>query len=162
VLKRRYPNVDVRPEALSDTVGLAEFTFVANVPALSGLSATLEPRREMRDVRTVQVPVATLDGSLPPGYRPALVKIDVEGAEWGVLRGAQATLSKHRPLVAFEHQHGAAKSDAEKRAGSQRIYEFFEQLGMRLFDMDGEEYPHADDFLRVTCGGARWNFVARC
>jgi FkbM family methyltransferase len=37
---------------------------------------------------------------------PTLVKIDVEGAELGALRGMQDTLRRHRPIVVFEVDDG--------------------------------------------------------
>jgi FkbM family methyltransferase len=50
------------------------------------------------------VEVVTLDGliessRIPP---PALVKIDVEGDELAILRGARHTLGQHRPLLLIE------------------------------------------------------------
>ena len=52
----------------------------------------------------------TLDAYVPAllGRRLPL-KIDVEGAELAVLRGAAATLSQLRPLVIFESQPGSAR-----------------------------------------------------
>lgn len=52
---------------------------------------------EYRSVRKAQV---TLDGYCErAGLTPEVIKIDVEGAELGVLRGARATLASCRPLV---------------------------------------------------------------
>lgn len=55
-------------------------------------------------IASMTVPLRTLDEELielqlPP---PAYVKIDAEGAEEAILRGAQKTLHKHRPFVVCE------------------------------------------------------------
>jgi len=52
---------------------------------------------------TEPVTVRRLDGlGLPP---PQLIKLDVEGHEAAVLRGAAALLGRHRPLIVFESWH---------------------------------------------------------
>ena len=48
-----------------------------------------------------KVPVARLDGLGLPD--PDLIKLDVEGHEPQVLRGAEATLARAKPLIAFEN-----------------------------------------------------------
>ena len=46
------------------------------------------------------VPVTTLDEEIAAiGLAPSLVKIDVEGAEWEVLKGAEFTLRRDRPRL---------------------------------------------------------------
>ncbi len=48
----------------------------------------------------IQVPMTTLDAEVASlGLRPAVVKIDVEGAELDVLRGAERLLSEARPVL---------------------------------------------------------------
>ncbi len=54
---------------------------------------------------------------------PFLVKIDVEGAEAGILRGAQETLSAHRPIFLCEILNDQAGSDVE--AALPRFYHFY-------------------------------------
>jgi hypothetical protein len=49
-----------------------------------------------------------LDRSLPAGYVPAVIIIDVEGAEQQVVEGALETIRRHQPIVVFEHGLGAA------------------------------------------------------
>lgn len=49
------------------------------------------------------VPVETLDSF---HLQPGLIKIDAEGYEVRVLRGAKATIAKHRPVIIAEVNHG--------------------------------------------------------
>jgi len=53
-------------------------------------------------VATVSVPLVTLDEYFDPGDNIALLKIDVEGAELGVFKGAERILRQHAPLLVFE------------------------------------------------------------
>ncbi len=78
--------------------------------------------------------VSTLDAELA-GRRPALVKIDVEGAELDVLRGGRALLADARPLVVFEHVASAARLYG---ASSGEIWELLGSLGYRVFAATGE------------------------
>jgi FkbM family methyltransferase len=50
----------------------------------------------------LSVPTVTLDDYFTNGERVALLKIDVEGAELAVLRGAERILRSNAPLLVFE------------------------------------------------------------
>ena len=66
--------------------------------------------KERADADVVQVDCIPLDAAkLPPG-RVSAIKIDVEGAELPVLRGADKLIRQHRPLVIAE-----ALTDARRR-----------------------------------------------
>ena len=70
--------------------------------------------------RAVRVPCVTLDGFLAEhaDLRPALVKIDVEGHETGVMDGMVATLGSQRPALIVECHAAAAGIVARlERAG---------------------------------------------
>ena len=79
---------------------------------------------------TVEVKVVALDelverGDLRP---PALVKIDVEGAELSVIEGMRRTLERHRPAVVCElHDTGAEVAAA------------FAELGYEVTNLEGKE-----------------------
>jgi FkbM family methyltransferase len=62
------------------------------------------------DLRRISVPVQSLDGYLQKSnLHPKVVKIDVEGAELAVLRGARKMLRETRPVVLVEiHDLGPA------------------------------------------------------
>lgn len=65
-----------------------------------------------------RVPCISIDRrALSPG--PALIKIDVEGMESEVIRGASGTISEHRPVLYVENNGGdsAALWDALKHIG---------------------------------------------
>ncbi len=150
-LVERFPGVDVRNVAISDTAG--EATFYRD--KASDSRSSLRPGR---GCEPFTVRLATLDRDLPEGYRPDFVKIDVEGAELAVLRGGAETLARHRPYIAIEHGSSAAAFGTTHRM----IHDFLAgELGMRIFDMDGDGPFDADEFdLVADPPGDRWNFIA--
>ena len=105
-LRREFPAVEIRNVALSRTSAESPFIFVASDPGYSGLRERTYPRPEQ--LETIQVTTERLDDSLDPGYVPAFIKVDVEGAEKWVFEGALETISRHKPIVFFEHGRGAA------------------------------------------------------
>ncbi len=57
---------------------------------------------EAESFTTLSVPLVSLDEYFAADERIALLKIDVEGAELGVFRGAERILRQHGPLLMFE------------------------------------------------------------
>jgi len=88
--------------ALSDVAGEAAF-FVSRSSFLSSFDE--KHARTEGDAIRIKVPLRTLDSYLPAlvdAAREIVVKIDVEGHEMAVLRGAVKTLKKYRPPVMLE------------------------------------------------------------
>jgi len=98
----------IYPFALSDHNGTTAFQHVRNAPAYSGIRkrdyATSHP-----DIEEITVEMRTLDSVIPPDQTVRLIKIDVEGAEFLVMKGALQTLRKHQPVVIFECGLGASE-----------------------------------------------------
>jgi FkbM family methyltransferase len=96
----RLANVLVERVAASDWDGEAEL-HVANDPAFHSTVAVHEGREVGRSLR---VPVTRLDTMWMRLGRPAVsaIKIDVEGAELAVLRGAETLLRETRPALLLE------------------------------------------------------------
>jgi hypothetical protein len=110
------------------------------------------------DIETISVLVEDLDSSLPPDYVPALIKIDVEGAEQQVIEGGIRTISTHRPIVVFEHGSGAAPAYGTK---PQDIFNLLViEAGLRIFDLDRHGPFDEGSFAQAFEAGNRWNFVA--
>jgi FkbM family methyltransferase len=122
-LRDQFPNVDVRQVALLDHNGEVAFNYIKNSPGMSGVNVP----PEAIEVESLKVPAQRLDDALPEDFAPSLVKIDVEGAELQLLRGARDTLAR-RPIVALEHYPGADSGD---------VFDCLSSAGLRVFDMDG-------------------------
>ena len=73
------------------------------VPAGHSPGASLTHRAaEAKSFTTLSVPVVALDDYFDANEPVALLKIDVEGAELGVFKGAERILRQHAPLLVFE------------------------------------------------------------
>jgi FkbM family methyltransferase len=85
------------------------------------------------------VPFTTIDELCASrGLEPSLVKIDVEGAEAEVVRGARATLRAHRPAICLELHFDELERRRES-AGS--VLEELASLGYRFESTRGDALP---------------------
>lgn len=115
--------------ALSDSVGTTTFNYVKNAPAYSGIKQR-KYLVEKPDIELLEVKLDKLDNIIPVDERVDFIKIDVEGAEYSVLKGATETISRNKPVVLFEFGKGASDyydTDAND------IYNFFDEKGMSIF-----------------------------
>lgn len=95
-----YPWACILQAAVGDQPGESVF-FRSNDPQESGWGTILSCEEERE---RISVPAVTLDGVLTNRklQRLDLIKLDVEGAEYRVLRGAERTIAAFRPLLYFE------------------------------------------------------------
>ncbi|GAA2848181.1 hypothetical protein GCM10010517_05380 [Streptosporangium fragile] len=101
-LRAGFPQVTVWEAAASDTTGRAGFVHVVSNPAYSGLHER-PYHREDEVLASIEVMTVRLDDVVPPDVSLDFVKIDVEGGEVLVLRGARELLRRSRPVIVFEH-----------------------------------------------------------
>jgi FkbM family methyltransferase len=155
-LREAFPTVEVRQAALYDEAGESEFTFVPDDTGYSGLRERAYPSQYRTE--KIRVPLERLDDVLPRDYVPDLIKIDVEGAELQVFRGGMETITRHRPVIVFEHGPGASD-----RYGTtpETVYELLVgEAGYRIFDLDATGPLGVGAFSEAFHSGARWNYVA--
>jgi FkbM family methyltransferase len=87
------------------------------------------------DPTAIEIPLRTLDGLCADlGFRPDVVKIDVEGYELAALRGARGILEANRPLV-FLEIHPARI--VELGGSIRELSDILSAFGYGIFDLDG-------------------------
>jgi FkbM family methyltransferase len=115
--------VELLCAAVADRSGLARLEIAARGRAANTLAGF--GSSQMGGVREeLLVPTVTLDELLGATFAPDLVKVDVEGAELLVLRGAARLLAEVRPALLLE----VAESNAEA------VRELLGAARYRLFD----------------------------
>lgn len=130
VLKRKaaaFPHVTAIHAAASDHDGQMRFALDSDNSTRHSLFPDNVGRRwRSRSVRTV-----ALARVLPKGLsRLDLIKIDVQGAEPQVLRGAWPRIRKHHPLIAFELWPKGWRSGGHDPAA---VLDDLTQLGYSLY-----------------------------
>jgi FkbM family methyltransferase len=96
-LRRKFPEVDLLETALSDRADTVTFYVNRLASGFSGLA----PHGD-GEFDEIRVSTARLDDLLTADRRFDFVKIDVEGAELMVLRGAAKLLARDEPVILFE------------------------------------------------------------
>jgi FkbM family methyltransferase len=133
-VRRAFPGVDCRRLALGARREATQFCHFRKLDGWSGLRRSHEISDERGDPEFIDVQVSTLDEELAE-IDPAVLKIDVEGAELEVLEGARALLARARPLVIFEHVRSAA---AIYDGSPGAPWDLFAELGYDVFSVTGE------------------------
>lgn len=101
-LQAKFPRVTVVECALADQPGTVDFFVNDEHTSYSGL----KPRSVSGELKKLQVQRRRLDDVIPVDARIGFIKIDVNGAELNVLKGAQALLARDQPFVHFECTKG--------------------------------------------------------
>jgi FkbM family methyltransferase len=95
-LRDKYPYAKVFACAVGETSGSAMFFIDDRASGYNSLSGD-----HRTATRQITVSVMRLD-ELLSAEKPDLIKLDVEGAELGVLRGAEQLVARARPVIMFE------------------------------------------------------------
>jgi len=108
--------------ALGEKVGLAQIRF----PGVTSANAKIGQGG-------VEVTVNTLD-SYENLQDIDYIKIDVEGFELNVLKGAEQTIRKHKPVITLEQKDGAAEYGFKRYAASELLQTWGMKLKGRVVD----------------------------
>jgi FkbM family methyltransferase len=135
--------VQVLSFALADFSGTARFT--TDLESSNHLEMASEAKGEVVEVRE-------LDELVEPGRPVTLIKIDAEGFDEAVLRGARGMLERERPVVIVETW-----------AGAKSLRRFLGMLEYEFFLYDDELRPLPRDFKQdanlVAIHSSRVNWV---
>jgi len=131
----RLRNVVVEPKAVSSVEGIQElFVPDGHQPGASLLCPS-------GTFTTVRVPTVTLDGYFGDTTPVAALKIDVEGAELHVLKGAERLLRRCRPLIVVEcddRQH--------LEGGIEEVFSYLRALGYQGHFINGDKVLPIEKF----------------
>lgn len=146
--------IEVREVALGRSEGPSSFVINEHAPAQSGLRRRAyhdEADARLREihVRTEHLDSWTFDGTVD------YVKIDVEGGEVDVLRGATGLLATHRPFVSVEYgrpSYAAYGHDADTLFDLARAAEY------TLVDLFGNALGDRETW-RACVDSYYWDFM---
>jgi FkbM family methyltransferase len=121
-------------EVISDIAADTEETMDFYAPSLNdGNSGDGHVVKEVQgDATTIRLEARRLDTIVAAAKceRLDLIKVDVEGFEWRVLRGGEDTIAKFRPHIVFEYN----AEYAFRGGGTPEVVgDFFQKHGYRLF-----------------------------
>jgi len=133
-----YDNVTVIAKAVADKVRTVNFRFNRS----RGTSGKI---CEEDDCTTESTICTTLDNEIPENDMPYIVLIDVEGAEFLVLRGGSKFIKNRKPLIIFEYISGRDSNLSEIKHFLGKEYEIYRM----------REDGFLDDNFDKT-----WNYVA--
>jgi FkbM family methyltransferase len=122
-LRSNFPGVRVEQFAIGNFTGDVDFHVNATLSGCSSMST--RGMRSDDDLHTITVAIKRLDEfGLPDDIDT--VKIDVEGAEQGVVEGGQQMFATQRPIVYFESGPGDIPELGFTKSG---LWSSFDQLG---------------------------------
>ena len=143
--------VIVEPIALSDINGTIDFHEMRNLkfPTIYNLSGEHNiGTKKDRIANIIKTKSATLDEYLRNKKEGSidLIKLDTEGAEYQILKGAKETLDKHKPIVICETLFNKIEKELDVIMG---------QHGYQLYNHTKEGLENVTTIVRTEDNGVR-------
>ena len=146
--------------ALSDETSNAEFYYFPKRTAISGLCNKNPMQLNDANYTTLNVYVKKLDDIFNQ-CKLDFIKIDVEGAEYNVLKGAQHTLQKFKPVIIFESGVGGLEFYNHT---PEDIFELLHSLSYKVSTLEyyltNKLHLSKDEFIKSFMKGYDYQYIA--
>ncbi len=126
--------IQVIPTAAAEALSVASFHVAARGRASNFLSGVSGSSQTGGVRETVSVVTITLDWLLEQGQAPDVLKIDVEGGELKVLKGAERVIAEARPIILCEVHE----------TNSRAVTEIFLHYGYKLYSWGTTPRPQVN------------------
>lgn len=140
----RHQNIRLLPYALSDSE--KQVAFSNDASRQDGNTYIQESSVFNHAEQYLTIPCYSVDGLLKLEYnKPDVIKIDVEGAEYDVLKGAMDTLRTYKPNLLL------ATHDCHLPGVKDKCITLLEELGYQLTHTGGhnKNLPGLDDYIAI-------------
>lgn len=112
-------------------------------------------------VEEITVPLKTLDSVIPNSTKIDFIKIDVEGGEFNVLKGAKNILTKDSPIVIFEFGLGASNFYGTTPSD---LFAYFSDINYKISLLDKwlkkEDALSKEEFSTIYKKNKEYYFIA--
>jgi FkbM family methyltransferase len=127
-LRKKFPDVELVETAVSDHKGEISFFNDLNHSGYSGMNP---PAKQGDAVQKITVRCEKLDDVVPADRQIDFLKVDVEGAELLVFKGAEQFIARSKPVILFECGQAGLKG---ANLSSKAMLDYIEgTLGYRVF-----------------------------
>jgi hypothetical protein len=153
--------VNIYNLALGEKEEISHFYHYRSAPAYSGLKnrGCLKDIKSP-DIQTIDINVARMDDIIPKFYHVDFIKIDVEGGEYHVLKGAMETIKRCKPYIIFEF---GINTSSHYGIDLDMMYDLISvKLGLEITIINrSNKVPLSKSaFAQVCNSGKEWNFLA--
>jgi FkbM family methyltransferase len=150
-----YASIRIYSTALGEEIGETSFVYVPDYPEFSGLE---KRKYHIPDIYSeeIRVSITTLDSYLDEITSIQFIKIDAEGGELAILRGATKIVKDYRPVISFEL---GDNSLVNYPYTSEDYFEYFDALDYSIYSIFGLKLEK-DEFIEASKQQWFWDYVA--
>jgi len=130
-LQNRFPSVEVKAVALDERSGTTTFYLDKRELGYSSLVSWERRATNTQFIEPIEVTIATLDEVVPADRHIHLIKMDAMGAHVRILRGAQATIRRCRPVIVM-YLRNPPGGDTPEQSAVSTWQLLVEQCGMKI------------------------------
>ena len=149
-------NVILYPFALTSEPAPIQFHYVPNLAGQSGIKARHSYDQPPAEPELLDLYARRLDDVIP-NANVDFIKIDIEGGELDMLKGAVRILQTARPLVSFECGAAAFLGYHDR---PQEIFSLFHGRGYAVYSILGARVPDEKAFIEASYAQNFWDYVA--